>query len=55
MEFSELNNLSSALALAVQTGLVSREQAAGIFKKVLKEAGLIEQPQPVKPAEKEKK
>lgn len=47
----ELMNLSVALSNAVATGIMSREQAALIWKKELRIIGLVE-PLPIKEAPK---
>lgn len=55
MDYSQINNLAMALATAVQVGLMSREQASGIFKKVLREEGLVEARKPIETKKEVKK
>lgn len=44
-DFANLTNLSVALSNAVNTGLMSREWATGIWKNKLREFGLISVPE----------
>jgi hypothetical protein len=42
--YNDLNIFINSLVMAVQGGIVSREQAQGIFKDQLYESGLLKRP-----------